>query len=381
MKTAQYDKLNMLREKIGLDEKEIEILKPFRDIFIDRKNDFSNCLYKTILDIPETAMFLMHFEPPGFLKKAWSHWFESLFKWDLSNEFLDFLWKIGMRHVEVHLDQRFSNLAFSMARQFCQQIIMSEIPSDRIGEISRVVDKLIDFCILVETSAYIDSNARCDMEIIRGIADRIRNKITVIGGNIKRLQQKIGDISDPTYEIFTSILVDSSACERMVVDIRNFSEVSQREVYTEKILLSYLINKAIEKIMAKETYKDVVVEKNFDQENTYILGDKMDMENLFYYVLENSFEALGQENRLVSISTHKEELLPNRIEIEIFNTGAPIRAEGMERLFAPFYSTKSGGTGFGLSIALLAVRKNYGKIIVQPVLEKGTRVLITLPTP
>lgn len=380
MKTAQYQKLNMLMEKIGLDKREIDILSPFRDMFISKRNDFSEHLYKLLLDIPETAMFLIHYETPGFLKKAWAHWFESLFRWELGNEFLDFLWSIGIRHVEVHLDQRFSNLAFSAARQFCQQIIMSEIPIDRMGEISRAVDKLIDFCILVETSAYIDSNARCDMEIIRGVADRVRNKIMVIGGNIKRLQQKI-DKSDPLYEIYASIMTDSTACERMVVDIRNFSEMSQREVNIERLLLSDLINKALEKLFTNEIYKDVVIEKNFDQENTYILSDRVDMERLFYYVLENSLEALGQDNRFVSISTHTDELLPNRIEVEIFNTGTPIKVEDIERLFTPFYSTKSGGTGFGLPIARLAVRKNYGKLVVQPVLDKGTRVVITLPSP
>lgn len=371
----------MLREKIGLNKQEIDIIKPFSDIFISRSNDFSEHLYRSLLDIPETAMFLIHYESPGFLKKAWARWFESLFRWELEDEFLDFLWAIGMRHVDVNLDQRFSNLAFSMARQFCQQFIISEIPIDKMGEVLIVVDKLIDFCILVETSAYIDSHARCDMEIVRGVADRVRNKIMVIGGNIKRLQQKIDDVADPLYEIYASIMTDSSACERMVVDIKNFSEMSQREINIEKLLLSDLINNALEKLTTKEIYKDVVIEKNFDQANTFVLGDRMDMENLFYYVLENGFEALGQDNRLVSIFTHKNELLPHRIEIEIFNTGTPIRAEDMERLFTPFYSTKSGGTGFGFPIARLAVKKNYARLVVQPIAKKGTKVLITLPSP
>jgi len=380
MKTAMHEKLHILREKIGLDEKELELLKPYRDAFISRSKDFADHLYKSLLDIPETSMFLIHYEAPGFLKKAWEHWFESLFRWELANEFLDFLWSIGMRHVEVHLDQRFSNLAFSSARQFCQQIITRDTPIDKIGDISRIVDKLIDFCILVETSAYIDSNARCDMEIVRGVADRVRNKIMVIGGNIKRLQQKIKDKQDPLYDIYESIMIDSLACERMVVDIKNFSEISQRETITEKLLLSDLVDKALERLFAKEIYKDVVIEKSFDQKSIFILGDKFEMESLFYYVLENSLEALDKDNRLVSITVNKNELLPNRIEIEIFNAGTPIRTKDIEELFTPFYSTKSGGTGFGLPIARLTLRKNYGKLSVQPVSDKGTKVIITLPT-
>lgn len=114
-------------------------------------------------------MYLKHYESPGFLKNAWSYWFESLFKGDIDKEFMGYLWGIGIRHVEINLDQRFSNLAFSVARQFCQQIVASDLPIDKRGDISRIVDKLMDFCILVETDAYIESNARCDMEIIRGL--------------------------------------------------------------------------------------------------------------------------------------------------------------------------------------------------------------------
>ncbi len=381
MKTSVHQKLHILREKLGLDEKELELLKPYREIFTSRSNDFSENLYKSLLDIPETSMFLIHYETPGFLKKAWAYWFESLFKWELEDDFLDFLWRIGIRHVDVHLDQRFSNLAFSFARQFCQKIISNSIPIDKMGDISRVVDKLIDFCILIETSAYIESNARCDMEIVRGVADRVRNKIMVIGGNIKRLQQKLKDRQDPLYDVYESIMIDSSACEKMVVDIRNYSEISQRETFIERLLLSELIDEAINKLLNKGVYKDVIIDKKFDEGSTFILGDKFEMEKLFYYILENSLEALGQDNRYISITTNKSELLPNRIDIEIFNTGTPIKAEDIEKLFTPFYSTKSGGTGFGLPISRLIVRKNYGKLLVQPVLNKGTKVIITLPTP
>ena len=66
--------------------------------------------------------------------------------------------------------------------------------------------------------------------------------------------------------------------------------------------------------------------------------------------------------------------------IEIFNTGIPIKMDEPERVFSPFFSTKPFGTGFGLAIARLAVRKNYGKLYLQPVPGKGTKVLVILPS-
>jgi signal transduction histidine kinase len=67
------------------------------------------------------------------------------------------------------------------------------------------------------------------------------------------------------------------------------------------------------------------------------------------------------------------------MRVEIVNTGAPLETQEMERLFAPFYSTKVTGTGFGLAIAQVLARKHYGKIDLEPVSEGGMRVTVTLP--
>lgn len=377
MISVPFQKLFLFKERLGINEKELEELEPFRDIFIKRRDEFASYMYDFFLKIPETEMYLKHYEKPGFLKKAWSYWFESLFKDNLDREFMDYLWGIGVRHVEINLDQRFSNLGFSVARRFCQQIIASDLPVDKRGDISRIVDKLIDFCILVETDAYIESNARCDIEIIKGIADRIRNKITVIGGNIKRLQRQI-DMNDPAYDVYESLMTDSSTCERMVVDVRTFIEISQRDPEIKEIPLDELINKTLDRLGIRE---GVTVDKELDSRALIILGDSRDMEGMFYHLLQNSFDAVDPDNPYVKISSYLDPSLPHRIIIEIFNTGASPKKEDIDRLFTPFFSTKTFGTGFGLAISRLAARKNYGKLSINPVNGKGTLVTITLPAP
>jgi signal transduction histidine kinase len=290
---------------------------------------------------------------------------------------MGYLWRIGVRHVEINLDQRFSNLGFSVARQFCQQVIASEVPVDKTGDISRIVNKLLDFCILVETDAYIESHARCDMEIVKGIADRIRNKITVIGGNIKRLQREI-DASDPAYNVYESLITDSSTCERMVVDIRTFVEISQRDPEIKEISLDELINKTLDRLGVR---KGMIVEKELDNKALIILADSRDMESIFYYLLQNSLEAVDSDNPYIKISSYLDPALPHRIRIEIFNTGIPPKKEDIDKLFSPFFSTKTFGTGFGLAISKLVAKKNYGKLFIEPVGEKGTKVIIILPAP
>jgi signal transduction histidine kinase len=111
-----------------------------------------------------------------------------------------------------------------------------------------------------------------------------------------------------------------------------------------------------------------------------ILADRADMEALFFHLLQNSLEAVNPFEAYVQIFSTTDTSLPDRVLIEIFNSGIPIKMEAPERVFSPFFSTKPFGTGFGLAIAKLAIKKNYGKLYLQPVPGKGTKVLVMLPS-
>lgn len=380
MLPVPYQKLHFFREKLGLDESDLQAIAPFREIFVRAKESFADYLYDFFVHIPEAGIFLTHYEVPGSLKKAWADWFEILFQGKLDDEFLSYLWKIGIRHVEVNLDQRFSNLGFSITRQFCERVILSGIPLEKMEGVSRAVGRLLDFCILIETDAYIEAHARCDMEIIKGVADRVRNKITTIGGNVRRLKKKIHP-HDPSYDIYETLISDSAVCEGMVADTKTFIEMSRRAMHLEPILLEELIRKTVGRLNMKKSAGDIRIDTALEKTAPFILGHPADMDALFFHLLQNSLEAVDPANPHIRISSATNPLLPNRMEIEIFNTGIPITLADPEKLFSPFYSTKYFGSGFGLAIAHLAVKRNYGRLDIQPVLGKGTKVLMTLPSP
>lgn len=374
------EKLLNLKERLGINDEYFKILNPFRGIFLDKKDDFASYLYDYFYKIPETRIFLEHYERPGFLKKAWSNWFETLFSSPFDKDFLSYLWRIGKRHVEVNLDQRYSNLGFSVVRHYCHNLIRDNIPPEKAFSITEAIDKLIDFCLLVETVAYIEMMSRCDIELIKGIADKIRNKITVIGGNIKRLGKKAGH-DDPSYEIYESLISQSSSCENMVSDIRRFFDIYQRELRIEEVSIETIIKDTLNRLRFKDSDSRTRIEINLSPEAPVVLADKDDLMELFYEILSNSFDALDPQDPYISISTSFDPSLPKRVRVEIFNKGIPPRQEDMDRLFAPFYSTKPLGSGFGLPIAQLVAKKNYSKIEIEPVQGSGTKVIMILPTP
>ena len=373
-----YEKLLQFQASLGLTEDSLTQLDPYRDLFVSKKDEFAAHFHDVFQGIPEAKLVLDYEERPGIMLRIWSHWFERIFRSKLDQELYSYLWKIGLRHVEVNLDQRFSNLGFSVIRQFCHRIILAEIEHGSRTHLLQLIDDIMDLCLLVETSAYIEATTRCDIEIIKGIADRVRNPVTVIGGSIKRLQKKV-DTGSPAYGVYESLLSENSRLEHMVTDIKMYFEMFQEDAEFRTLELEPLIKKALESLTGNNRFAGISLEIALSPQAMRTIADARDMENMFHHLLENSFEAADPIDPRVRITSREVQEPHPGTMIEIFNTGRPIKEDEFDKFATPFFSTKPAGTGFGIPIIRLAVRKNHGKVIFLPAPDEGMTVMITLP--
>jgi signal transduction histidine kinase len=373
-----YQSVKRIMSKLQLSETEFEMIREHREIFVSRKEEFADFFYDSFIDLRETHIVLEHFGRPEMIKNIWANWLERLFTENLDDDFIAYLWRIGLKHVEINLDQRFSNLGFSLVRQFCRRIAMDNFPAAIALELISAVDKLVDFCVLVETSAYIDGTVRCDAEILKGIADKIRNPVTIIGGNLRRLQRHI-DPEIPLFEDYEFLISSTRQCEDMIEDINTYMEVFQREARLEECMIETIIDHALEKLSSRKKLVGIKVEVAVNPAARFVRGDPIDLRHLFYHALENAAEAThSAKDPHLSISCQPRDLPPHTVRIEVFNNGDVINLSAISNVLTPFFSTKSKGSGLGLSIVKLAVRKNYGELDFEPVPGKGTRVVITL---
>ncbi len=106
-------------------------------------------------------------------------------------------------------------------------------------------------------------------------------------------------------------------------------------------------------------------------------GDASQLKQIFWNLSRNAMLAMPDGGKLtVSI----EKILDNRIRISFADTGCGMPPEQVERLFEPFSSSRTGGTGLGLSIVYQIVRDHFGTISVRSLENKGTTIVIDLPT-
>jgi len=374
---APIHKLHIFREKIGISDTDIARLVPVRHLFLQKKDEFGEYFYNVFWGIPATRTILEAEKTPGGLQRMWSSWFEAFFSADFDDRFLGWLWKIGVRHVEVNLDQRFSNLGFAVIRQFCHGIVLKEVSLEMAAQVLCTIDKLLDLCVLVETSAYTESTTSCDIEVMREMADRVRNPAMIIGLNIKRLQDRVSADSKE-YKLYKMLMEENQRLESMVKDIKVYMDLFHAEPCLETVDLEEVIAEVLTRLREEGTNEDVPVSVSVHRQASFLKGDRRELFHLFYYLVQNSIEGAGNVSPRVAISSQPDLGSSHYLRVELFNTGDPPQ-EKVDQLLSPFFSTKLKGTGFGLPIAQVVVRKHLGRLEIKPLPGKGTSVIVSLP--
>lgn len=371
------ERLKYFQEKVGLAPAELALVANYRQAFVERHQEFGAYFYEYFSRIPRTRLILEHDHPPRNLERVLGHWFKRMFSEDFGPGFMQYLWDSGLRHVEVSLDQRYVNLGYTIARQFCHQVAASQVARADAPALLAAIDKMLDLCVLVATDSLISVTSRCDRQVIEGIAHQVRNPVTVIGGNIKRLQNQV-DRDSPAYRAYQTVLQENRRLERMVQDIVVYNELFRSEPQPQAVDLGQTLGAVLERLGQTWDLKRYHLRLALDPQARLVQCDPQDLETMLWYLLENCLEAADPDDPRLEI-TSRAGGLDGFLEVELFNTGRPPSAEELAGLFTPFTSTKPQGTGFGLPIASLAARRNLGFLSLAGGIAGGTLSLVRLP--
>ena len=120
----------------------------------------------------------------------------------------------------------------------------------------------------------------------------------------------------------------------------------------------------------------VTVKRDLSPDLPPVWADEGQLRAVFLNLLRNSREAMSGGG---TISVRTGRTADGGAEVTVSDTGAGIPPEQLERIFDPFFSTKSGGTGLGLAFTLQVVREHGGTIRCQSEVDRGTTFSVHLP--
>ena len=145
------------------------------------------------------------------------------------------------------------------------------------------------------------------------------------------------------------------------------------------------INEAIREVVEftrGETVKNgASVQMALGEDLPLIQGDRVQLQQVLLNLIMNAVQAMGavaDGPRALFVTTGQAE--PNGVMVAVKDSGPGLVPTSLEHIFAPFYTTKPGGLGLGLSICRSIIEAHGGRLWVTANMPQGTVFHFTVPT-
>jgi hypothetical protein len=216
-------------------------------------------------------------------------------------------------------------------------------------------------------------------ELAAGIAHEIRNPLAGIAGAIEIITKDFPK-EHPDREILEDLRQEVRRIEKVLNDLLAYARPKPAQF--GRADLKELVARTLHLARQQTGNKHVDFSIQIAPE---VPAFRMDSEQLHQVLLNlvlNGIQAIDQEGKITIAARldHSGQSNPaEAVEISVSDTGAGIPPEQQERIFRPFYTTKRGGTGLGLSLCRRIIRQHAGTLSVESETGKGSRFIIRLP--
>jgi signal transduction histidine kinase len=264
------------------------------------------------------------------LKTTLARWLRELLCGCYDREYVTRRWRVGWRHVEIGLDQVYTNVALSRLRTGVIRTLQEHWTGDshQLQSIVRALNQLLDLDLALIEDAY-------------------------QAEYMARLQRSERLAAKERSEAAFRTLIEAAPC--LIVILRPDHSVAYFSRFAEG-LTGYADSE--------------VLGKDFDP---------FRLEQVFRNILENALAAC-RDPALVTVRCAEVTLdgAP-AVRVSVADNGPGLSAEARARIFEPFYTTKTKGTGLGMAIAQRIVQAHAGQIAVASAPPRGAEILVTLP--
>ena len=213
-------------------------------------------------------------------------------------------------------------------------------------------------------------------EVARRLAHEIKNPLTPIQLSAERLQFKLAEkLTGGDAEMLdrsTQMIINQvQAMKRMVDDFRDYARLPAPEV------APLALNELIGEVLGLYESSSATIEIRLASALPPVLGDATQLRQIIHNLLRNAEDALeGREDGRILIETS---LSGRFARLQISDNGPGFPAELLPRIFEPYVTTKSRGTGLGLPIVKKIVEEHQGSVEISNAPEGGARIDIRLP--
>jgi two-component system, sporulation sensor kinase E len=210
-----------------------------------------------------------------------------------------------------------------------------------------------------------------------GVAHEIGNPLNSLNIHLQLIERRLRKApSELRSDIGELLAIAKSEIQRLDSIVHQFlrairPSTPQFEIHD----LNELLQESVAFLRPEIRDRDIIVELDLDPTLPRLQVDRDQMKQAFYNVIKNAFQAM-KTGGILHIRSWQSELY---VSVSFNDTGGGISQEQMSKLYQPYFTTKTSGSGLGLLIVRRIVREHGGEIEIESNEGKGVRVTIHLP--
>ncbi len=245
----------------------------------------------------------------------------------------------------------------------------------------RVIGRVINFQDLTELRALEQQMRQAERlavvgTLAAGVAHELRNPLAAISGSIELLRTA-PDSDDDNHTLMDIVTREVERLDALIRDLLDYTNPQPRELV--RFDLVSLVDETVEAISHDRSLGAVEIGCAPDSaEAVEIVADPGRIRQVLWNLMRNAGEAA--EGR-VEVRVAAGDAAGDAVVIEVCDDGAGIEPAHLERVFEPFFSTKSKGTGLGLATCHSIITEHGGTIRAENRPGGGCAFLIELPLP
>ncbi len=204
------------------------------------------------------------------------------------------------------------------------------------------------------------------------ITHEVKNPLAVCRGYLDMLENE--EKTEKKYKEYLPII--SSEINKTLTLMDDFLDYTKIKISKEDTDLYLLLEEIEEELTPLLKKQNIITEFNIPDDEVYLDLDYTRIKQVFINIYKNSIEA-KKENMKITLNTYKKN---NSIIIKVSDNGIGMTKETLSHIGENFYTTKSNGTGLGVSLSKEIITLHGGKMYYKSIYGKGTDVFIELPT-
>jgi signal transduction histidine kinase len=203
------------------------------------------------------------------------------------------------------------------------------------------------------------------------VAHEVRNSLVPVSLYMSLLRRRLAE-DVGSLDILAKVEAGFTALDATVNDLLNFT--SHREPQWRSFIVQDLVTEIFDALAPQLEAQGIDVSIDVPP-NTVVTADRDMLRRAVLNLVLNAVDAMPQGGELVVTSYHN----GGRLELEIADSGPGLSPDQLQRVFEPFYTTKSTGTGLGLSIVQRIAEAHGGRVTALNCPQGGAAFTIELP--